>query len=265
MNQELAVRASEEIELADETLHKISDLALALEDMDAQETHAAIIWAEAIAAAGKAQRAFKLAREASKLRVQAERRLGSLLNAITPQMIHDRMVRGEKGTMPLVEPKLEGAYRRLAEMPEPLFDETISDLLARGLSVNPNVVLRSAHHRSLRQMDTGVYMAWDGAYFIEAKYGHMRRARHDDLDEAREELYLRTRMTQSRRKEGIAAILDKAFAEARVNAQNLSQMRSQISGEANRLVGEAELLQAKVASLLFEAYRTVESEGAAPK
>jgi hypothetical protein len=319
MSEEVAVRIPSGMELDDSTMNRVVTLRSSLQDFGVDDLQATIIWADAVAAAGKAKRAWTLAREASELQVRAERKLGQILSSMseTFEEMTQRMAKGDpQGISPgrpievkpevieyirklhssglglseiartlneegvttprggewypsgikrvlghrttLIDPRKEGMYMILGSMPEDLFTEVVEDLLERGLGVNPSVVIRNSRRHSLELMDEGgIHRSWDGIYFTSGPRGY-KRSKKETLDEVREEMYAEARMSKKSPRTGAAKLVDEAFAEARRDAQQLSALRNEVGGRANDLVAEAELLQAKVASLLFEAYREVQ-------
>lgn len=317
MEQSLEVRGTDD--LTTETKSKILALRDQLQEMGPKELHGAIIWAEAIAAAGKAHRAWEVAREAAELLIRAQRELGAYLNALgdkqdvdeflfmaehpgRPREIKDEVVaeikkmheegrtvaaiarelnkrgvpapRGGKWYSPgvkralfwgqprsMLDPKEEGAYSAVALIPDEIFNSTVDDLLERGKSSDPRTVLRISRLRSLEFIEEGIHRSWDGSFFTTSSnrtaYGGYRRSHKRTLEEVREELFEEERMSRKQPKVGASKALDAAFSEARRDAQALNMLRSSLHTfpDVRDIVGEAELLQAKVASLLFEAYR----------
>ncbi len=315
------VLANSSTDLAESTVGQITALRDRLSDLTPDELHGAIIWAEAIAAAGKAKRAWEIAREACELQVRAQRQLGDFLNRdfsgeeiITlltkegvqsggrpheiPSDIVDEMHRlseqglgfsaiarelNERGILNTkgkiwnpnnirvvllrgkrrsrLDPKEEGAYQVLALMPEDLFDTVTADLLERGKSVDARTVIRAGRQQSLELVEHGIFRSWDGLFFTRSSgrtsWGGYRRSTKRTLEEVREELYEQERLTTKKVRTGPTKLLDEAFAEARRDAQALNQLRESDSfyPEVRDLIGEAELMQSKVASLLYEAYR----------
>lgn len=244
------------------TLERIRELRLALPTLSAVDLQAAVIWAQAVNAAGRAQRAWDVAREASDVQIRAERRLGQLLNAYlndgrTATQKLDDVYNGNGRERIPVDWKREGALSRLGSIPDDIFEDVVNDLLDRRKSVAIPTVLRLAHRHSLTRVEDHIYVAWDGAYFLQPDMS-LRRSHATTLDQARAELHEALRLKKRPPRLPIAKSLDDAFAEARRDAQSLSRLRETISGEPGRLISEAELLQSKVAEILFKAYRLVE-------
>lgn len=313
MTEDLEVR---QVDLTQDTRRQVKTLRETLDDLTADELHAAILWSEAIAAAGKAKRAWQLAREASELKIRAERQLGEFINRgishdemmqlltnegtqspgrpieVNPEIAdRARELHGEglsfsaiarkfnEQSIPspregswhpsgirrivlwgqrrsLLDPRDEGAYSAVACIPDELFEQVVSDLLDRGKSVDPRTILRISRQQSLEYIEPGISRSWDGLFYTSMSgVRPPRRSKKKNLEEVREELYEEERLTKKSARSGPAKLLDEAFAEARRDAQALNQLRETIGGEIGDIIAEAELLQAKVASLLFDAYR----------
>ena len=102
---------------------------------------------------------------------------------------------------------------------------------------------------SLERVEPGIFVAWDGSYWI-AEGGKRRTHIHNGgLEGARRRLGLKAHP-------GALGVSD-AYSTARIHASTLSQLGAKMSGESRRLVGEAELAQMKVAELLDAALRAV--------
>lgn len=256
------VRTTDDVALNDETVQKLRELKRALPTLQPDDVAKAIIWADAAAAAGRIQRSWEIEREASEVRIRAERRLGQLLvgqwDRLATEGLDAALDGGARKPGLAHDWKKQGAYGSLGKMPEDLFESTVQDLLGRRRSLDVFTFLRSAHLRSAKEVERGIAVAWDGAYFLADANWRLKRAKGKELQAVREELYERERLTKPRPRTATAKALDEAFAEARRYAQSLSNLRGGIHGEAGRLIAEAELLQAQVASLLFEAYRTTQ-------
>lgn len=247
-------------EIAIAEIKRVKDL---IPHMTADDVLRAAVWAEAVSAATRAKRAWAVAREASEMRIRAERRLGQLI-AATPayrdpaKALEDRLFGVPNAERINVDYKKEGAFLAIGKIPHELFEKVIIGLLDREKSVDPTTVLRCAHRESLERIEPGIAVAWDGTYFLDSTdSGQIKRATSRDLDRVREELHALHRLSRRQPRAPVAVAIDEAFAKARRDAQALNALGEGIHGEAGRLIADAELLQAQVASLLFDAYRVV--------
>lgn len=324
MNADLELRNTD---LTSETKTRILAVKEHLQTMSPEELHGAIIWAEAVAAAGKAKRAWEVAKEAAELLICAQRELGEFfiggmyeeaeatlrfkeqssgrpreINQDTVDEIQEmfrdgknikqiadelnrrgvptprggrwhspgvkRAIEWGESKSTMIDPKEQGAYIAVALIPDELFKSVVHDLLDRGKSVDPRTVLRVSRLRSMEHVEPGIHRSWDGIFFTTSSkrtaYGGYRRSKKTTIDEVRQELYEEERLLDPKKpKAGPSKMIDAAFAEARRDAQALNDLRSSqgIWPDVRDIIAQAELLQGKVASLLFEAYRQNEIMG----
>ena len=261
---ELSVREAADSAAAMESMiAEIRNGIAVIDSMNAEQAQNALIWAEAVAAAANMRRAWDIAREACEMKIRAERRIGMLLAKQIGRPIPD-WTAGEQIPQEdqlTLNPRRQGAYVSLGKVPQPIFDVVVADLLKRHKSVDVFTVLRAAHRESLETVEPGIYVAWDGAYFLSGLSG-IRRASSNDLGRVREELsYLTGHPSTGSAGERPAKIveLDAAYSKARRDSQALATLSASFFGDVRDLISEAELLQMKVAELLFNAYRIVGS------
>ena len=262
---ELSVREAADSAAAMESMiAEIRNGIAVIDSMNAEQAQNALIWAEAVAAAANMRRAWDIAREACEMKIRAERRIGMLLAKQIGRPIPD-WTAGEQIPQEdqlTLNPRRQGAYVSLGKVPQPIFDVVVADLLKRHKSVDVFTVLRAAHRESLETVEPGIYVAWDGAYFLSGLSGiRLRRASSNDLGRVREELSYLTGRTPGPAGERPAKIveLDAAYSKARRDSQALETLSASFFGDVRDLISEAELLQMKVAELLFNAYRIVGS------
>ena len=259
---ELSVREAADSAAAMESMiAEIRNGIAVLDSMNAEQAQNALIWAEAVAAAANMRRAWDIAREACEMKIRAERRIGVLLAkqiGLPDWTAGEQIPQEDQLTL---NPRRQGAYVSLGKVPQPIFDVVVADLLKRHKSVDVFTVLRAAHRESLETVEPGIYVAWDGAYFLSGLSG-IRRASSNDLGRVREELsYLTGHPKTGSAGERPAKIveLDAAYSKARRDSQALATLSASFFGDVRDLISEAELLQMKVAELLFNAYRIVGS------
>ena len=197
-----------------------------------------LVYTDALVAIAREKRAAEVSREAARTRIDAIRRLGELVKAATdPEALHE------------IIPTRFWRCEDIAAIPQRLFKKAVGQLLEAESACTIPSVIRRACVLSLERVESNIFVAWDGSYWI-ADGGKRRIHIHSGgLEGARRRLGLK-------RHPG-ALDIDHAYSTARIHASSLSQLGAKLSGEARRLVGEAELAQMRVAELLDGALRVV--------
>ena len=224
---------------ADGTLEKVREARNQIERSDPSVLAEIIAFSEAVSIAARARAAADLAREAADTRIRALRRFGELIarerDPARKDLLWDVMPEG-RGF---------GRVEELGTLPKRLFERAVNRLLDEGAAATVYAVIRDAKIASLKPVERGVWIAFDGTYWIST--GPKKRSyAGDNLEQARRALKLKS--------DPALKSVDECFAKARLFAQEIERLSQRLSGEPRRIVSEAELLQAKVAELLHKAY-----------
>lgn len=206
-------------------------------------------WARAVNAVAQAKATQKIAAEACLAQVMAERRLGLILqDRKTPKTLAERI------RTTVTQNDLR-SVEKLARIPDDLFESIIGQAVeVEKSSFSASSIYRACRIASLKKVQKGIFRAFDGSCYITLRHldeagGHWRR----NLDEARDYIEEKTGLSKSD-KSSKAERLDELHSRARQLAQAASLTRGNLSGEAARLVGEAELEIMKAAHLLSQAH-----------
>ena len=243
------VKQGEALDAPDRAIQQLREqrkALVSLENIEALLTLRA--WAEVVGGAARAKRAKQLATEAAETQIRAERRLGLLLLA-------DRR-RGHEPELDASAPKV-ATWVRLAEIPERLFESVVAGMLERGLACSAPYVFRNARRDSLKPVEPGIWTTFDGVYATKTEFG--RWEFHDlytrsSLDEIREIVREGAGLRKGWAESKVRVRLDDAHSRSRRLAQALSLLGETSTGDVRKMIGEAELLQSKVAGLLYAAW-----------
>lgn len=248
---DLATRNLPELANGGDVVGNIRSVLGRLPEMSAEETNNAAIWADAIAMAGRAQRAIEAAREAELLRIEAERRLGEMGNHDDPEV--RRAFVFALGS----DFARQSRLINLGAVPRALFDSIVGRLFARpgAKRITNQVVIRLAAQESLKRVEPGVWRAWNGDYYTgTGRLGLPKKSKETTLEGARNAYLKEVNLGQSR--VAPSKQIDDAFSRARRLALDVAAIREGDvwHPDAFPVLQEAELAQMKVASLLHKAY-----------
>lgn len=209
------------------------------------------IWAEAVRASAAAKKAADIALQASETKFRAELRLGELLSR------DDGLCRRLD-----IAPAHASVLVDLAAIPARLREETVRDMLARGKSCAIQWVIHNARRSSLKKVEAGIWIAWDGQYFThDPDTKRPTRIYASDLDGAREALRKSWGLKKDFRSASAMSRIDEAHARSRRLAQSLSLLGQHVTGETLARIQRAELLQGEVANLLYGAWTEASRAG----
>lgn len=229
MSDSLAVPAERDASLAwsESTRRRLLEIRETLTSDDAETVYASRLWTEAVSAAARSKRAEDVAREAAETQVRLERRLGQLLPCEDLDLT----------------PQFRVRCKELAGIPAKTFESVVADMAARGLQCKAHHVVTNARRHSMKRVETDIFLSHDGIY-LARRPGGQGYTKHNSIDDARKSLGGK-----------IHGRLDRAQGEARVLAQVVSQIRTNLSGDARADAERAEYLLGEVASLLHNAWR----------
>lgn len=252
MSTALARIGEDTLGSGDGTVEQLRSVRVRIGTADFESLFAIRAWAEVVGAAARAKRAADVAREAAETRIRAERQLGALLLA-APGLENSLDLGGARPQ----------EWKAVADIPAATFEEAVLDLLDRGKSCAAQWVIKNARVLTLRKVEAGVWEAWDGTHFTQEGRRwtpHYGLGARSALESARDALRRNAGLRKGWHENPVSAKLDDAHARARRLAQALSLLGSTLTGTARAQVAEAELLQAKVAGLLYAAYRDAPAE-----
>lgn len=243
MSTEVALFASTDAVAMRALVEELEQVKARIPTLDADELEETRLRAKVLSHAASAAKADEVASAAAELRVRCERRLGKLLEKS-----------GKKLTLTNKDRVLIDLWR----IPEDLFEDTIKEMLYQRRFCEPSFVLLHAMRKSLRRVEAGIEISWDGRYWLTGKTKRAgqffptlegaRMARQRDVG-------LRKAWTETKK----AQQLDDAHARSRRLAQALSLLGESFKGKPLDLIQEAELLQSKVAELLYLAWKESEA------
>jgi hypothetical protein len=198
-----------------------------------------LVYTDAVVTVAREKRAIAVARKAARTRINAARRMGEIiLAAEDPEPLWQLL------------PSRFGACDDLALIPKKSFEKVVDDMIALDRACTIRSVLRRARRQSLRRVEDGIFIDYSGCYWIKPKQrgsGPPSPVPIGGIDEARRRLGLRSHRGATR--------LDEAYSQARILSSTLSHLRTVVTGDANNLVGEAELAQMRVSELLDQAIK----------
>ena len=233
----------------DPLIVKLTAARASIGTMDFDSLHALRVWAEVLAAQGRARRAASLAAEATETRIRVERELGR------------HLLRADDDGLD-IKPTERSNWPELAKIPNDLFEKIVARLVGRGSACTAKGVINSARRESLRQTEPGIWVSWDGHYFVASPFPNGSPQHAGKLSTARQLLQRRAGLRKSWRESSASVRLDDSHARARRLSLALSLLGESLTGTARDLVGEAEHHQMRVAELLYEAYQRASTEGA---
>lgn len=239
---------------SDHAIERLRQIRATVVSSDELELVDAIAYVEAVETAARARNAASVMREATQTRILAQRRLGELMlddPAIAGRLGGDPNKRRERKNVP----GNVDAMMDLARVPLALFKETIAGMIDEERACLPNGVVRRAKLRSLKKVEPGIYQAYEGSYFYAS--GNRRvLAPTGTLDGARRGLKQETGLRSVRwHRSSEAQRLDNLYGHARQLSNAISLLRDEeVGSEMRAKLAQAEVLQMKVAELLYAAY-----------
>lgn len=231
-----------------EAIEEMRTVRLTLNSATAQQALKAALYAEALGAAAKTQRAYEVFVEASETQIRAERRLGELFAKKDPAL-ESYEIAGTK----------RGSLVALSEIPLDFFDRAVRFFLDRGVGCSHSHVIRKAREISLDKVEPGIGRDYEGSLWIVVR-NRLRNTHSESLDDARAELRAENGMRRKWDRSERAQKVDALHADARKLAQSITLVRGpERNRDVNKVLEEAELLQAQVAEKLFIAWRLIQS------
>lgn len=222
--------------LPDATLQRVGAIRDLVKSADAPVLIDALLYLDAVVTVAREKRATDIAREASRTRIEAVRRLGELILAADDPVALENVI-----------PSRFLRCEEVAQIPKRLFDKAIARAIAEGAACSIPWVIRMAKIASLKSVEKDIYLAYDDSYWIAEGGKRRTHIHHGGLDEARRRLGLKSHPG--------AVEIDAAYAQARMAASQLSRLGQNLSGDVRKLVSDAELAQGRVAELLDAAIR----------
>lgn len=237
--------------------HAIAQLLQAqarIPNADPEELAQMRAWAQAAEALAAAKKAQGLAIEAGLTRPLTERHLGQIIvtaaaRTATPRGGHSETARAlgihlDTNALRMVV--------KLAAIPAELFEPELTEIRSRDLSPSASATYRRIREHSAESVEPGILRAWDGSCLAFSKEGGSRWCR--DLKAARELIHEWTRLRNAWSASTVRRNIDELYARARQLAQGIETMRDTVaSGEARRLLGDAEHRAGETASPLDQA------------
>lgn len=234
------VVASTQIGLPSQTIQRLRDVEAVVASGSASDLVDALVYTDAVLTVAREKRAADVSREAARIRILAIRRLGQILRSASED---------EQERIWQVMPGRFGRCEELAEVPERLFKRVVADMIASDSPCNIAGVIRRAERDSLKPVEPGILIAFNGNYWTKDRTKAPGSAHTKNIETARRRLGLKASPHAVR--------LDEAFSQARMHASTLAQLGEKLPREARALVGDAELAQMRVAELLDRALRTL--------
>lgn len=210
-------------------------------------------WAAAAAAMAAAKKAHQLAIEAGVTQVLAEREIGTLL------LEWDKRPKAQR-SHPFggMAPQLITTCKKVARIPEDLFQSELERARLHSKSVSSNWIYRASRYASLQRVEAGISQAFDGSCYVILRYTPPRWRR--DLTEARELVAELSGLKADWANGRMHRTLDDLYARSRQLGQAINLCDRGSSRELKRVLGEAELAQMKVSEKLAQAHALAQLE-----
>lgn len=199
-----------------------------------------LLYADAFIAVAREKRAAEAAREAARIRIEAARRLG--------QIVEQTKDDDAKEKLWAVIPARFMRCDEIARIPQRLFNNTIEELLHKDSACTIPSVIRAARIKSLTNIEPEIYQAYDQTLWIKPRGTQTAiHISYGGIEAARRKLGLR--------KHPHATKIDDAYSTSRILANQISNLKTQTTTNVRELLDRAELKQAEVAELLDQAIK----------